>query len=40
MRLRKKLAGSEEDLKLLLMEQERHKKSAHEKIKILEEFFK
>jgi hypothetical protein len=39
-RLRKKLAGAEEDVKVLIVEQERQKRVANEKIKMLSEMFK
>lgn len=39
-KIRKKLAQSEEDIKVLIMEQERQKKVANEKIKMLHEMFK
>jgi len=40
LRLRKKLAQAEEDIKVLIVEQERQKKQANEKIKMLGEMFK
>lgn len=40
LKIRKKLAQSEEDIKVLIVEQERQKKVANEKIKMLHEMFK
>lgn len=40
LKIRKKLQQSEEDIKVLIMEQERQKKVANEKIKMLHEMFK
>ena len=39
LRLRKKLAGAEEDIKVLILEQDRQKKVANEKIKMLHDMF-
>jgi len=38
--LRKKLAAAEEDVKVLIMDQERYRKLANEKIKQVQDFFK
>ena len=40
LRMRKKLAGAEEDIKVLILEQERQKRVANEKIKMLHDMFK
>ena len=40
LKIRKKLAQSEEDIKVLIVEQERQKKVANDKIKMLHEMFK
>ena len=40
LKLRKKLAQAEEDIKVLIVEQERQKKVANEKIKMLGDMFK
>lgn len=40
LKLRKKLAAAEEDVKVLIMDQERYRKLANEKIKQVQDFFK
>ena len=40
LKLRKKLAQAEDDIKVLIVEQERQKKVANEKIKMLGDMFK
>lgn len=40
MKLRKRLSQAEEDIKVLILEQERQKREANDKIKRLQDMFK